>query len=122
VVNLGSLPHDDVLALYALADLVVVPSVGPDSLSRVILEAMAAGRPVVATRRGGSPEAVAEDVTGLLVPWRNPPALADAIITLLTNDLRRDQMGQAAQRRLSEVFNPARSLERLIALYEGRSA
>jgi len=53
--RLGPLPNRDVLALYPLAEVVVVPSVIPDALSRVILETMAAGRPVVATRVGGTP-------------------------------------------------------------------
>ena len=53
--RLGPLPNPEVLALYPLAEVVVVPSVIPDALSRVILEAMAAGRPVVATRVGGTP-------------------------------------------------------------------
>ena len=119
IVNLGSLPHDDVLALYTLADLVVVPSVWPEPLSRVILEAMAAGVPVVATRSGGSPEAVVDGVTGLLVPRRDTQALADAIVALLTDDHRRERMGLAARQRLSEVFNPAHSLERLIEFYRG---
>lgn len=119
IVNLGSIPHDDVLALYDLADLVVVPSVWPEPLSRVILEAMVNGKPVVATRAGGSPEAVAENVTGLLVPKRNPEALADAIVALLADDQRRERMGRAALERIETVFDPDHSLEQLIRLYEG---
>jgi glycosyltransferase involved in cell wall biosynthesis len=64
---LGPLPNHEVLALYPVADVVAVPSVIPDSLSRVILEAMAAGRPVVGTRVGGTPELVSHGETGLLV-------------------------------------------------------
>jgi glycosyltransferase involved in cell wall biosynthesis len=116
-INLGSLPHDDVLALYALADVVVVPSVWPEPLSRVILEAMAAGRPVVATRTGGSPEAVVDGVTGLLVPRSHPKALADAVVGLLTDDERRKAMGQAALKRAHEFFSAARNLENLIEFY-----
>lgn len=119
IVNLGSIPHDDILALYELADLVAVPSVWPEPLSRVILEAMADGKPVVATRTGGSPEIVAENVTGLLVPKRNPEALADAIISLLADDHRRELMGRAALERITTVFDPSNSLEQLIRLYEG---
>jgi glycosyltransferase involved in cell wall biosynthesis len=117
-INLGSLPHEDVLALYALADVVVVPSVWPEPLSRVLLEAMAAGRPVVATRSGGSPEAVADGVTGLLVPRRHPQALAAAVVELLTDGERRKAMGQAALMRAREFFSPARNLENLIEFYQ----
>ncbi len=117
VVNLGVLLHEDVLALYELADLVVVPSVWPEPLSRVILEAMAAGLPVIATRRGGSPELVEDGVTGLLVPRSHPAALASAIRELLLDGPRRRRMGQAAQQRAASEHNSGTVVERLVDYY-----
>src|SRR5207237_5485294 len=84
--RLGPLANRDVLSLYPLADVVVVPSVIPDALSRVILEAMSAGRPVIATRVGGTPELVLDGKTGLLVERNDPAGLAAALLALLRDD------------------------------------
>lgn len=66
----------------------------------VIIEAMAAGLPVVATRVGGIPELVADGVTGMLVEPRNPASFADAIISLLTDEDRRRSMGEKGRERI----------------------
>ena len=87
------LPQAELFALYRAADVVVVPSVWPEPLSRVLLEAMRIGRPVVATAVGGTPEAVEDGVTGLLVPRQDPEALAKAVIELLLDPERRERMG-----------------------------
>src|SRR5207249_2046061 len=84
--RLGPLPNAEVLGLYPLADVVVVPSVIPEALNRVVLEAMTAGRPVVATRVGGTPEMVIDGVTGILVDRSKPDQLARAIVKLLRDD------------------------------------
>lgn len=114
---LGPLPNADVLALYPLADVVVAPSVIPDALSRVILEAMAAGRPVVGTRVGGTPELVIEGKTGLLVERGEPEALARAIETLLGDAALRASLGAGARRHVEERLHADPGLDRLVALY-----
>ena len=114
---LGPLPNREVLALYPLADVVVVPSVIPDALSRVILEAMAAGRPVVATRVGGTPELVIDGKTGLLVERNAPAELARAIALLLRDDELRAALGEGARRHVVEHFGPEDSVDRLLAVY-----
>jgi glycosyltransferase involved in cell wall biosynthesis len=116
--RLGPLPNAEVLALYAAADVVVVPSVIPDSLSRVILEAMSAGRAVVGTRVGGTPELVVDGVTGLLVQPSRPVELARALETLLLDDSLRNALGAAARKRIDSHFDPEASLDRLLALYD----
>jgi ABC-type dipeptide/oligopeptide/nickel transport system permease component len=93
---LGPLPNREVLPLYVAADVVVVPSVIPDALSRVILEALGAGRPVIATRVGGTPELVVEGKTGLLVPRNAPAELARAIETVLRDDGLRASLAAGA--------------------------
>lgn len=115
--RLGPLPNVEVLALYPLADVVVVPSVIPDALSRVLLEAMAAGRAVVATRVGGSPELILDGKTGLLVERNDPAALARALRQLLADADLRAALGTAARGRLEELTGQGASLDRLIALY-----
>lgn len=115
--RLPALPNAEVLALYPIADVVVVPSVIPDALSRVILEAMGAGRPVIGTRVGGTPELVIEGRTGLLVPRSAPEELARAIETVLTDDALRAALGAGARRHLEERLGAEASLDRLLGLY-----
>jgi glycosyltransferase involved in cell wall biosynthesis len=114
---LGALPQPDLFTLYRAADVVVVPSIWAEPLSRVLLEAMSFGRPVVATTVGGTPEAVEHGVTGLLVPSRDAEALAKAVIELLLDPDRRARMGTAARRRASEVFDETRLVAELEAVY-----
>jgi glycosyltransferase involved in cell wall biosynthesis len=116
--RLGPLQNRDVLALYPLADVVVVPSVIPDALSRVILEAMSAGRPVVATRVGGTPELIIDGKTGLLVERGAPGELARAIVTLLRDPDLRASLGTGAARHVAERFGVDDSLDQLIRIYE----
>lgn len=116
--RLGPLPNAEVQALYPLADVVVVPSVIPDALSRVILEAMAAGRAVIATRVGGTPELVLDGKTGLLVERSAPAELARAIVTLLKDGDLRASLAAGARRHVTERFGAGESVDRLLAMYE----
>ena len=120
---LGPLPNHEVLALYPLADIVVVPSIVPDALSRVILEAMSMGRPVIATRVGGTPELVVDEKTGLLVERADPPGLARALERLLGDADLRVALGTAGRRHADELAGQGSSVDRLLELYgELRSA
>jgi glycosyltransferase involved in cell wall biosynthesis len=122
---LGALPQATLFALYRAADVVVVPSTWPEPLSRVLVEAMWLGRPVVATAVGGSPEAVKDGVTGVLVPRRDPPALAAAVAALLGDPQRRTRMGAAGAARAATMFDEDRVVASLLGAYEslaGRSA
>ena len=119
--RLGPLSNREVQALYPLSDIVVVPSVIPDALSRVILEAMAAGRPVAATRVGGTPELVIDGKTGLLVERNAPAELARAIVTILRDADLQASLAAAARRHLAEHFEPEESVNRLLAIYASTS-
>jgi glycosyltransferase involved in cell wall biosynthesis len=99
--------------LYAAADVVAVPS-WAEPFGLVVAEAMAAGRAVVGTDAGAIPELVLSDHTGLLVPPRDPAALAGAISRLLGDAALRTRMGEAAQARANERF----SIERYCAEIE----
>jgi glycosyltransferase involved in cell wall biosynthesis len=113
---LGVVPQDEMPAVYALADVFICPSVWDEPFGTVNVEAMAAGTPVVASRVGGVPEAVAEDETGLLVPPADAEALAGALATLIGDPARRRRMGEAARLR-AEAFTWERAAERLDTLY-----
>jgi glycosyltransferase involved in cell wall biosynthesis len=119
---LGVLPQAELFALYRAADVVVVPSVWPEPLSRVLLEVMRIGRPVVATAVGGTPEAVEHGVTGLLVPRQDPEALAKAVIELLLDPERRARMGRAAAERARTAFDEERLVTALLEVYREATA
>jgi glycosyltransferase involved in cell wall biosynthesis len=89
-----------------------------EGLPNTVLEAMAAGRAVVATRVGAVPDAVADGVTGMLVPPADPPALAAAVGALLRDPARRRRMGAAARRRARARYAPEAALSALAALYD----
>jgi len=84
---------------YALATIYGLPSISEGS-PNVILEAMAAGLPIAATRAGGVPEILENDVTGLVVPTQNPQALSDAIQQLLLSPELRARLASAARRQV----------------------
>ncbi len=105
--------RDDVPDLLAEIDLIVHPA-HQEPFGRVLLEAAACGVAVVATNVGGTPEIVVDGVTGRLVPPRDPQALAAAVAGLLTNEDQRRAMGAAARRHAVNVFDVARSAERLL--------
>jgi glycosyltransferase involved in cell wall biosynthesis len=106
----------DIPSVLASLDVSVVPS-DSESLSNVILESMAAGVPVVATRVGGNPELVTED-RGVLVPARDVDALADAAGQLLRDAKHRLALGSNARQFAREMFSAASITRRYQDLYE----
>jgi glycosyltransferase involved in cell wall biosynthesis len=109
--------RDDVARLLHAFDLYVLCSV-TEGLSLSILEAMAAGLPVVATRVGGNPELLDQGRAGILTPARDPDALADAIIDLLTNREKASALGLAARERARRSFDIRPVARRLEEIYE----
>jgi glycosyltransferase involved in cell wall biosynthesis len=107
----------DVPALLARASLFVLPSV-TEGLPLTVLEAMACGLPVVATRVGGTPEAVADGVSGLLVPPREPGLLAGAILRVHGDAGFAAQMGLAGHQRAKAQFDVRTMVSRYESLYK----
>lgn len=105
---------DDVIAT---ADVVVVPSRN-EGFGHALLEAMALGRPVVATAVGGVPDIVEDGVNGLLVPPNNRSALSDAILRVLLDRALADRLGRAA-RGVKGRYTLAATLEAVERLYRG---
>ena len=105
----------DVPTILAASDVVVHCPSQPEPFGLVVLEAMAAARPVVAVNAGGIPEMIEHGVTGLLVPPGAPQAVAQAVLTALRDPERARNLGRRAQHRVREAF----SVERHVAAVEG---
>lgn len=97
--------RSDVASVFDACDILVLPSVLPEPFGLVILEAMAAGRPVVANAHGGSIELIIDGVTGYLVEPNQRNDMADAIARLIENPDLRAMMGKNAQERLNQDFS-----------------
>jgi len=109
--------QSDIRAVYAAADVVALTSNSEGSPVSII-EAMAAGRPVVSTAVGGVPDVIHHGVDGVLVPAGDVDALANAIRLLLADPLRRDQLGAAARRKVYPKYDASRLVTEITRLYE----
>ncbi len=119
---LGNLRQDEVAAYLAAADLVVVPSVRDDSgnvdgLPNIVMEALASGTPLVTTSAGGIGSVVEHERTALVVPERDPVALAGAIANLATDASLRARIGTAARALADTRYGWGRAAERFEAAY-----
>jgi glycosyltransferase involved in cell wall biosynthesis len=99
--------RDDIPRVLAALDVFVLPSIA-EGMSNTVLEAMATGLPVVATRVGANPELVDDGVTGTLVPARAPAALAHAIASYLADPRLCRLHGDASRQRVEARFTLAR--------------
>lgn len=114
---LGAIPNSHMTDYYCASDIVVIPSL-IEATSISALEAMACGKPLVATDVGGIPEVVQHKVTGLLVPCRDPEAIARSVITLLRDTDVRLRMGRAGLERVLQNFTWREIAKKTLALYE----
>lgn len=108
--------RDDVPELIAKLDVLVHASVVGEPFGQVVIEGMAAGKPVVATNGGGVPEIVCDGETGYLVPMGDAAAMAAAIVRLLEDPAAAEKMGEKGRQRVHDHFtiqSTARNVERL---------
>jgi glycosyltransferase involved in cell wall biosynthesis len=112
-----NVPHKDVLAAWRHCAIAVVPSL-TEAFGGSAMEAMAAGRPVVASAVGGLAEAIADGETGLLVPPGDPMALRDAITRLLDDPSEMKRMGAKGQSR-AMLYSASKALPEMEAIYAG---
>jgi len=119
----GWLDREELVKFYQAADLLVLPAVprasDVEGFGMVILEAAAAGKPCVAARTGGIPDAVEEGRTGILTEASNYEAITRAVTSLLRDDALRLTMGANAQRRTEEQFDWEKIGEKYEALFVG---
>lgn len=117
VIVLRDWPNEAVREAWGRSLMGVVPSLWPEPFGIVVIEAMAAGRPVVGSRIGGIPDIVADGETGLLVPPADATALRGAIRRLLDDSDLRERMGQAAAERAT-LFDARHVVPQIESVYE----
>jgi glycosyltransferase involved in cell wall biosynthesis len=106
----------DIWPVWAACDIAVVPSTEPESFGMVAIEAMSAHKPVIASNHGGLVEIVEDGITGLLVPPQDAGALAVALESLVSDPVRRKEMGERGFQRQKEFF----SLEAYTTAFESQ--
>ena len=114
----GALAHEDVLEVLADSHLFVFPTRVREGFPKAVIEAMACGLPVVATRVGGNGELVLEGETGFLVPRADSQALAAALLNYVENDALRAAHGTAARTRVEGAFSIDRMIGRYLEVYD----
>lgn len=122
----GTVPQEEVARRLRGCDIFIHPGVTDaegacDVLPVVLLEAMAAGKPVISTRLGGVPEAVADNETGLLVEPGDPDALARAVFAMLADHDMRRRFGHAARSKVDREFSIHQKAAELQALFDAKA-
>lgn len=109
----------DIYDVISLMDIFVLPSVKPEGLGLSLVQAMVLGKPVIATAQGGPLEIIDNHKTGILVPPNNPRILRNTIVDLLKDPKKREEIGKAGQRMVSQRFDFEKSgyMRKLEVLY-----
>ena len=110
--------YDKTSELYNMFDIFVLPSIKPDSLPTVVLEAMACSKPVVGYNNGGIAEMVIDDKSGCLVKPNRPQELSNAISLLLDSSEKREKFGRVGYQRQKELFSLESYIKNFSELYK----
>jgi len=108
----------DIPRLMSALDVVVLSSAMPEPFGRVLIEGMAAGKPVVATATGGVLDVIEHDLTGLLVPPQDSSAIARAVLSLLLDRNKAKRIGRAARQRVEEKFTLTHHIVAVQSVYD----
>lgn len=117
---MGNIPHPEVLSILQSSDIFISPSIS-DGLGIALLEAMAAGLPVIATAVGGRCEAIRNMETGILVPAADAAALGRAILDLAESPQLRKNLGEGARKTIEAEFSIQNMIEQYSVLYANLS-
>ncbi len=117
VIFLGKVDHGNISYIYERSDIVVVPSVWPEPLSRVLLEAAHFGKPIIATDVGGSREVVKHEYNGLLVKTDSDD-LKEKLGYLIENDNKREAMGKNMEEFYRKKLSKGKVVDKILSSYE----
>lgn len=117
IVFTGAIPRDIIPKYYAASDIVVVPSL-QESWGLVATEAMACGKPVIASNVGGLPDQIIDGFNGFLVPPRSPKAIADKILYLLENPSEARRIGRNGRMLAEEKYDIEKRVDKIIEIYK----
>jgi glycosyltransferase involved in cell wall biosynthesis len=114
----GWVDRDEIKYIYSCADLVLVPSICLDAFPRIVIEAMAAGKPVIGTCYGGASEAIIDGETGYIINPFDTAKMAEKILDLLKNPKKAEQFGWAGRMRVENLFNIKDKIHQIIFYYQ----
>ena len=109
--------RQDVPDILPALDLLTIPSL-TEGLPQILLEAMASSLPVIASHVGGIPEVIQNGITGILVPSKNPVALARAMDRMLFDKAMAKQIGEAGRMRVEQNFTAQRMIKDMVSIYK----
>lgn len=109
--------QEEVSSFYHACDMICLPSLS-EGMPNAALEAMMFAKPVVASNVGGIPEVVLDGKTGYLVKPMDPIELADALLRLVIDPVKRNELGQAGKKRVESEFNPRVRTQKVLQIYQ----
>lgn len=115
---IDSYPIEFMPAMYAVADVCVYPSVVHEPFGITMLEAMAAGKPMIVSRMGGMPEVIQHGVNGFIVEPANPRALANTIARLLSDRKLAKKVGQGGLKAFRQKYYLERMVDQIVSVYQ----
>lgn len=118
----GFQPYDKIPEFYQKADIFIMPSVihssgDRDGIPTVLMESLLCQVPVITTPVSGIPELIENEITGILVPQKDPTAIAEAITRLITEKEHARIMAKNGKLKVLELFNPQRNHKKVLQLY-----
>ncbi len=120
ITSVGWINHEELPSFYQRSNICVVPSIWAEPFGIVAVEAMACGKPVIASRVGGLKEIVEDGITGFLVPPGDPYALAEKIEVLLDSSNLREKMGKNAREKVEREYSWDKVMEKYyLPLFRG---